>query len=75
MAKQPTPPAPYFPPCPECGGACLPAATFPGTFSVQRIGALLGGRSRMRAVVCTRCGLTRLYALNPRAVAPRRWRR
>jgi hypothetical protein len=72
MANQPTLSSLPLPPCPECGGACVPATTNPGTFSVQRIGALFGGLSRMRAAVCTRCGLTRFYALNPIAVVPLR---
>jgi len=72
MANQPTPPFPPLPPCPECGGVCVNASVWSRSFGVQRLGAVFGGVSQMRAIVCTRCGLTRFYALNPSAVIPRR---
>ncbi|HEX8034270.1 MAG TPA: hypothetical protein VF510_10500 [Ktedonobacterales bacterium] len=71
MANQPTFYVPPLPPCPECGGTCVQAHALGHTFGVQRIGAVFGGFSPMRAIVCTRCGLTRFYALNPGAVIPR----
>jgi len=71
MTTPPAPSLPSLPPCPECGGGCVPASVSFRTL-VQRPGAAFGHVSRLRAIVCTRCGLTRLYALNPGAVIPRR---
>ena len=59
-------------PCPECGGLCVHAYTAPFTLGLLRSGSVFGGRSRLRAVACTVCGLTRLYALKPRELMPKR---
>jgi predicted nucleic-acid-binding Zn-ribbon protein len=64
--------------CPECGGQCVSAEvrvsgmTFPGTVHVQRPDAFWSGTSTLRALVCSRCGLTRFYAENPAELLPKK---
>jgi hypothetical protein len=57
-------------PCPECGGPCVHTKVA-GQVYLQRPGATFGGVSTTRAVVCTRCGYARLYALEPAKLVPR----
>jgi hypothetical protein len=59
-------------PCPECGGMCVHAYTAPFTLGLLRSGSVFRGRSRLRAVACTVCGLTRLYAQKPSELMPKR---
>jgi hypothetical protein len=59
-------------PCPECGGMCVHAYTAPYTLGLLRSGSVFRGRSRLRAVACTSCGLTRLYAQTPSELMPKR---
>jgi hypothetical protein len=63
---------PPLAPCPECGGMCVHAYTAPYTLGLLRSGSVFRGRSRLRAVACTACGLTRLYALTPGELMPKR---
>ena len=59
-------------PCPECGGMCVHAYTAPFRLGLLRSGSVFRGRSRLRAVACTVCGLTRLYVQNPSELMPKR---
>ena len=68
-ASSPDPRLPLAP-CPECGGECVSAQMQPHTFGVQRPGSILRGISEVAAVVCLRCGLIRLYAMQPEKVLP-----
>jgi hypothetical protein len=67
--------------CSECGGDCVPAelrttgtlaAPFPGTLFLQRPDAHSTGGSALRALVCSRCGLTRFYAEKPAELLPKK---
>jgi hypothetical protein len=51
---------------------CVHAYTAPYTLGLLRSGSVFRGRSRLRAVACTVCGLTRLYAQKPSELMPKR---
>jgi len=57
--------------CPECGGECVPTVARVGTKAVylQLPGPFIRGVTSVRALSCTRCGLTRFYAETPVVLA------
>lgn len=60
-------------PCPECGGPRI-VANVRGDVRLAYRDSLFGlgilSNTRMYALVCRACGLTTLYAYDPRAVFP-----
>jgi hypothetical protein len=48
------------------------ADLYPGTVLIQLPGAFIQGISTLRALVCSRCGLTRFYAEKPAEFLPKR---
>jgi hypothetical protein len=83
MSESPSHPVPQpSASCPECGGECVPAdpkvnlgifgPPNSGKFYLQRPDAFSRDELALRALTCSRCGLTRLYAEKPAELLSKR---